>query len=132
MPTQASWGHNNRTVALRIPCGDRHNHRVEYRVAGADANPYLVMAAIFAGILHGLDNPLPLQEEVEGNGLEQEGLPFPIRQSDALWEFMQNDHLRERLGERFCHVYHACKNDELLQFERLITETEIEWMLKNA
>ena len=55
-----------------------------------------------------------------------------LRQSDALWEFMQNDHLRERLGERFCHVYHACKNDELLQFERLITETEIEWMLKNA
>lgn len=46
VPTQASWGHNNRTVALRIPCGDRHNHRVEYRVAGADANPYLVMAAI--------------------------------------------------------------------------------------
>ena len=91
------------------------------------------MAALFAGILHGLDNPqLPLQEEVEGNGLEQEGLPFPIRQSDALWEFMQNDHLRERLGERFCHVFHACKHDELLQFERLITETEIEWMLKNA
>lgn len=41
------------------------------------------MAAIFAGILHGLDNELPLQEEVEGNGLEQDGLPFPIRQSDA-------------------------------------------------
>ncbi len=57
VPTQASWGHNNRTVALRIPCGERQNHRVEYRVAGADANPYLVMAAIFAGILHGLDNP---------------------------------------------------------------------------
>ncbi|EFO3188497.1 glutamine synthetase [Escherichia coli] len=132
VPTQASWGHNNRTVALRIPCGDRHNHRVEYRVAGADANPYLVMAAIFAGILHGLDNELPLQEEVEGNGLEQDGLPFPIRQSDALGEFIENDHLRRYLGERFCHVYHACKNDELLQFERLITETEIEWMLKNA
>ena len=73
VPTQASWGHNNRTVALRIPCGDRDNHRVEYRVAGADANPYLVMSTILAGILHGLDNDLPLQEEVEGNGLEQEG-----------------------------------------------------------
>jgi hypothetical protein len=35
-----------------------------------------------------------------------------------------------RLGERFCHVFHACKHDELLQFERLITETEIEWMLR--
>lgn len=109
VPTQASRGHNNRTVALRIPCGDRDNHRVEYRVAGADANPYLVMSTITAGILHGLDNDLPLQEEVEGNGLEQEGLPFPIRQSDALWEFMQNDSLRELLGERFSHVYHACK-----------------------
>ena len=102
-------------IAWRVPC-----------------QPYLVMAAIFAGILHGLDNELPLQEEVEGNGLEQEGLPFPIRQSDALGEFIENDHLRRYLGERFCHVYHACKNDELLQFERLITETEIEWMLKNA
>ena len=108
VPTQASWGHNNRTVALRIPCGDRHNHRVEYRVAGADANPYLVMAAIFAAFYTGWIT-IYLQEEVEGNGLEQDGLPFPIRQSDALWEFMQNDHLRERLGERFCHVYHACK-----------------------
>ena len=46
-------GHNNRTVALRIPCGDRDNHRVEYRVAGADANPYLVMATILAGIVYG-------------------------------------------------------------------------------
>ena len=96
------------------------------------------MAREYLAPLHCVSHPssyfvwLPLQEEVEGNGLEQEGLPFPIRQSDALWEFMQNDHLRERLGERFCHVFHACKHDELLQFERLITETEIEWMLKNA
>jgi len=132
VPTQASWGHNNRTVALRIPCGDRDNHRVEYRVAGADANPYLVMAAIFAGILHGLDNELPLPPKVKGNGLEQDGLPFPIRQSDALWEFAQHEALCLQLGERFSHVWHACKSNELTQFERLITDTEIEWMLKNA
>jgi gamma-glutamylputrescine synthase len=60
---------------------------VEYRVAGADANPYLVMATILSGIVYGLDNELPLQEPVTGNGLEQDGLPFPIRQSDALYEF---------------------------------------------
>lgn len=53
VPTQASWGHNNRTVALRIPCGERQNHRVEYRVAGADANPYLVMAAILPAFCTG-------------------------------------------------------------------------------
>lgn len=132
VPTQASWGHNNRTVALRIPCSDSHNHRIEYRVAGADANPYLVMAAIFAGILHGLDNTLPLPQEIEGNGLTQHGRPFPIRQSDALSAFIQHHSLRERLGERFCQVYHACKQHELRQFERLITETEIDWMLNNA
>ncbi|EOI3470612.1 glutamine synthetase family protein [Cronobacter turicensis] len=132
VPTQASWGHNNRTVALRIPCGDRDSHRVEYRVAGADANPYLVMSAVLAGIVHGLENNLPLPEAVEGNGLEQEGTPFPIRQSDALYEFQVHPAMRERLGARFCEVFHACKNDELIQFERLITETEIEWMLKNA
>ncbi|MNC80234.1 Gamma-glutamylputrescine synthetase PuuA [compost metagenome] len=67
-----------------------------------------------------------------GNGLEQEGLPFPIRQSDALYEFEHQHELTQYLGERFAHVYHACKLDELMQFERLVTETEIDWMLKNA
>ncbi|MCT7427789.1 glutamine synthetase, partial [Escherichia coli] len=105
---------------------------VEYRVAGADANPYLVMAAIFAGILHGLDNELPLQEEVEGNGLNRKAYPSRIRQSDALGEFIENDHLRRYLGERFCHVYHACKMMSCCSLSASITETEIEWMLKNA
>lgn len=132
VPTQASWGHNNRTVALRIPIGEPENHRVEYRVAGADANPYLVVAAILAGILYGLDNELPLPKPVSGNGLEQEGLPFPIRQSDALYEFEHQRALTQYLGERFANVYHACKRDEMMQFERLVTETEIDWMLKNA
>ncbi|WP_411754295.1 glutamine synthetase family protein [Serratia sp. (in: enterobacteria)] len=132
VPIQASWGHNNRTVALRIPCGDAQNHRVEYRVAGADANPYLVVATILAGMLYGLDTELPLPEPVTGNGLEQEGLPFPIRQSDALYEFEHQHELTHYLGERFSQVYHACKMGELMQFERLVTETEIDWMLKNA
>ncbi len=132
VPIQASWGHNNRTVALRIPCGEAENRRVEYRVAGADANPYLVMAAILAGMLYGLDTALPLPAPVTGNGLEQEGLPLPIRQSDALYEFEHQRALTHYLGERFTHVYHACKTDELLQFERRVTETEIDWMLKNA
>lgn len=132
VPTQASWGHNNRTVALRIPCGEAESRRIEYRVAGADANPYLVVATVLAGLLHGLEHELPLPEPVTGNGLEQEGVPLPIRQSDALCEFEEQATLKHYLGERFCHVYHACKSDELLQFERLVTETEIDWMLKNA
>lgn len=132
VPLQASWGHNNRTVALRIPCGERENRRVEYRVAGADANPYLVMSAILAGILHGLDNPLPLPPPVQGNGHEATGIPLPLRQSEALCEFENSSALQKWLGERFSRVWLSCKQYELMQFERLITATEIEWMLKNA
>ena len=132
VPLQASWGHNNRTVALRIPCGDSDNHRMEYRVAGADANPYLVVSTILAGIVHGLDNQLPLPLPVKGNGHEADGLALPIRQSDALYEFENSYPLQKLLGERFSAVWHSCKQYELMQFERLITATEIDWMLKNA
>ncbi|CAX60432.1 MULTISPECIES: glutamine synthetase family protein [Erwinia] len=132
VPLQASWGHNNRTVALRIPCGDIDSHRIEYRVAGADANPYLVMAAILAGMLHGIDNQLPLPPAITGNGHEADGNPLPIRQSDALYEFEQSTPLQKLLGERFGFVWHSCKHHELMHFERLITSTEIDWMLKNA
>ena len=132
VPLQASWGHNNRTVALRIPCGDINSHRIEYRVAGADANPYLVMAAILAGMLHGIDNQLPLPPAITGNGHEADGNPLPIRQSDALYEFEQSTPLQKLLGERFGFVWHSCKHHELMHFERLITSTEIDWMLKNA
>ena len=132
VPLLASWGHNNRTVALRIPCGDLENRRIEYRVAGADANPYLVVSAILAGLLHGLDHQLPLPQPVQGNGHEAEGIPLPIRQSDALCEFENSAALQKLLGERFGAVWHSCKHYELMQFERLITATEIDWMLKNA
>ncbi len=132
VPLQASWGHNNRTVALRIPCGDPENHRVEYRVAGADANPYLVVAAVMAGMLQGIDVALPLPSAVKGNGHLAEGSRLPIRQSDALYEFAHSAALQKRLGVRFGFVWHSCKHHEMMHFERLITATEIDWMLKNA
>lgn len=55
-PQFSSWGYNDRSAALRIPCSDNRNRRIEYRLAGADANPYLVMATILAGILYGLNS----------------------------------------------------------------------------
>ncbi|NDL62291.1 glutamine synthetase family protein [Acerihabitans arboris] len=133
VPVQANWGYNNRTVALRIPCGGGDNHRVEYRAPGADANPYLVMAAVLAGVLHGLDNAPPLPEAVTGNGGDEgQGESLPLRQCEALRVFKDDRRLPRLLGERFCQVYHACKYAELSHFERLVTETEIDCMLKNA
>ena len=55
VPMAAHWGFNNRTVALRVPHGSGAATRIEHRVSGADANPFLVVAAILAGIRHGID-----------------------------------------------------------------------------
>lgn len=132
VPLHASWGHNNRTVALRIPCGDRQDRRIEHRVAGADANPYLVVATVLAALQHGLDNRLQPPPPVVGNGLIVEGDSFPFRMSDALTAFEECDVLKRYLGEEFCHIYYICKNDELLQFERHVTELELNWILKTT
>ncbi|MEB3130810.1 hypothetical protein VJC19_22040, partial [Bacillus paralicheniformis] len=78
------------------------------------------------------DNQLPLPSAITGNGHEADGRPLPIRQSDALDEFAQSSPLQKLLGERFGFVWHSCKHHELMHFERLITATEIDWMLKNA
>jgi glutamine synthetase len=53
-PSGASWGYDHREVALRVPRSSEDNRRIEHRIAGADANPYLVLAAVLAGIHAGL------------------------------------------------------------------------------
>ncbi|MFO1187661.1 MAG: hypothetical protein U1E87_09575 [Alphaproteobacteria bacterium] len=55
VPVNRHWGINNRSTGLRIPAGDSAARRIEHRVSGADSNPYLVLAAILAGALHGLE-----------------------------------------------------------------------------
>ena len=67
-----------------------------------------------------------------GNGHNAQGAPLPVRQSEALDIFARNRALQDLLGERFSFVWHSCKHHDLMQFERLITATEIDWMLKNA
>ena len=65
-PLNASWGHDNRTTALRIPKSTNNASRIELRVAGADANPYLAIAVLLAGLLHGLVERPELQAESRG------------------------------------------------------------------
>lgn len=84
-PTTVSWGGNNRTVALRLPDSGAQK-RIEHRVAGADANPYLALAAIIAGIIYGLDCALPLSSpQIYGDAtLPSYGLaPLPHSKAQA-------------------------------------------------
>ncbi|MEI7180181.1 glutamine synthetase family protein [Pectobacterium carotovorum] len=124
-PLFSSWGYNDRSAAIRIPCSDRENQRIEYRLAGADANPYLAVAAILSGMLYGLDNalPLPLSKAPNDTAL------FPLFQQDALALFEQSAPLHDLLGEHFCRLWHTCKSDEWAKFESVVTEAESVWNL---
>ena len=67
-PVAATWGINNRSVSLRVPAGPSPSRHVEHRVAGADANPYLVAALVLGGMLHGIERELDPGPPVAGNG----------------------------------------------------------------
>lgn len=95
-------------MALRLPCADSANQRIEYRLAGADANPYLALAVMLGGLLHGLEHPLPLPPAA--NGCESDNAaPLPLGQQEALALFRHSDPLRELLGPAFCTLWHTCK-----------------------
>ena len=88
-PTRAVWGHNNRSVAVRVPASPPLARRLEHRVAGADANPYLVLAAVLEGIRAGLEADMEPPAPVDGNAYEGtagEALPSSLEAALALWD----------------------------------------------
>src|SRR3546814_5916086 len=78
VPTQRSWGFENRSVALRVPAGSGDARRIEHRVAGADANPYLALATLLAGIHKGIVGEIEPGAPSDGNAALDyaDGLPF--------------------------------------------------------
>lgn len=128
-PTAPTWGWNNRTVALRIPPGPPSARRIEHRVAGSDANPYLVLAAVLAGVLHGLEAKGDPGEPVTGNAYEQAPPSLPLTWEEAIAAFRAGPVLPSYLGERFCRLYATCRAFERDRFHARVTPTEHEWYL---
>lgn len=123
-PTRAVWAENNRSVALRIPVSTDENRRVEHRIAGADANPYLVMAALIQGMAEGIENALVPPPPVEGNAYDEDGLALPDDMDDAL-QLMQRSTFAERaLGPLLAKVYKDLKRAEIVAFWAEITPLE--------
>ena len=77
VPVNTSWGINNRSVSFRVPMGGGRARRIEHRIAGADANPYLVMAAMLAGVHHGIANKLAPTPPSTGNAGEEADPEMP-------------------------------------------------------
>ena len=112
VPTAADWGLDHRGVAVRVPSARGAGTRFEHRVAGADANPYLVTAAVLAGALHGLERAREPIAPTEGSSTSPDAAALPKRWHEALARLAEGRILPPRLGEDFCALYRTVKEDE--------------------
>lgn len=129
-PVEPNWGANHRNVALRVPVSDQKNLRVEHRVSGADANPYLVTAAILAGVHHGMRNRCDPGRMVSQGELIKPKRKIPNRWDAALDKMARSSFLREYLGSEFCAAYIANRRDESRRFHNRISEIDFDWYLR--
>ncbi len=123
----AHWGFNNRTVALRVPRANGAATRIEHRVAGADANPYLVIAAILAGMWYGIANEIDPGPAVEGNSETIDAPPLPTAWVNALDLFQRSGIVRGAFGASFQEVFARLKQSERSNFERIVTPLDYLW-----
>jgi glutamine synthetase len=132
-PLTPNWGFNHRNVSLRIPVSGDSNRRIEHRTAGADSNPYLVMAAVLAGILHGLENrcdPGPMIAEREE--IEEEVITLPQHWPDALDAFDASIFLPQYLGKEYCQLFSTIRRDECRAFKATVSDVDYRWYLRTV
>ncbi|WP_433705847.1 glutamine synthetase family protein [Paraburkholderia sacchari] len=125
--SRASWGFEDRDACIRIPESDEANLRIEHRLAGADANPYLVLAAILAGIEHGLEagrEPIASLNQDRTSGVD-----FPCDMLSAVSAMRGHAGVREGLGDDFTMVYCENKRQDHLDFMNSIGAREYRWFL---
>ena len=128
-PTDASWGIENRTCALRVIPGSASSQRVEYRIAAADANPYLALAAAIASGLSGIEQQLSPSKPVRGNAYEEKfpkSLALPTTLWDAAQLFKKSAVANDWFGEAFVAHFAATREWEEREFRRHITDWELQ------
>jgi len=134
VPMNATWGYNNRGVAVRVPVSGASDRRLEHRLAGADANPYLVAAAVLAGMLHGIEQKLAPPDPLVGNAYTQR-LTAPRLPGDwatALERFGESAFLRDWFGERFVKLYELTRRGEMQSFNSRLTALDYSWYLEQV
>jgi glutamine synthetase len=134
-PTAPIWGVNNRSVSLRVPAGPPASRHVEHRFAGADANPYLALAAMLAGVHHGMVNQIDPGPAVVGDGYKAAAdSPFQVPGNwyAAIDALESSAIMRDYLGSRFVDMYCAVKRTEQDRFFSEVTALDYDWYLKNA
>lgn len=128
-PRNRRWGFANKTANLSLPGHPDEPQWIEHRLAGADANPYLVVAAILAGVHHGITQQLDPGAPFDGDAAKfvDETLPFNI--DGALLALENGSVMREYLGPAYVDLYCATKRAELERFRAFIPPHEYDWYL---
>jgi glutamine synthetase len=129
-PTSPCWGYENRTVSVRVPAGKTASRRLEQRVAGADANPYLIFAVLLSSILEGVEQRLEPGTPIEGDGYQQGGEALPIYLPDAVRLFEGSDFVQRNLGSELQRIYALSKWQENDEFRSRITPLEYQSYLE--
>jgi glutamine synthetase len=127
-PTNATCGVDNRTCALRVVPGGPSSQRVEYRVAAADANPYLALAAAIASGLHGIEQRIEPEAQVQGNAYAKKfprRLALPRSLDEAANRLAASRLAQDYLGEAFVEHFAATREWEAREFARAVTDWEL-------
>jgi glutamine synthetase len=123
-PTSVSWGRDNRTCGFRI-VGHGQSRRVECRIPGADANPYLAFAALLAAGLDGIENETDPGPELKGNAYEAgeaEAFPASLREAVANWE--KSDFVKKAFGDAVYKHYLNYGQLEQGLYDKVVTDYE--------
>ena len=123
-PNNACWSEDNRAAGLRIPASSPVARRVENRLPGADANPYLAIAASLAAGLHGIERQIAPTPAIQGEFEVPEHLSLPCTLHAALERLKRSGLARELFGKEFIEGYIATKTLELSDFFDEITPWE--------
>ena len=127
-PTSATWGVENRTCALRVIQGGPRSQRVEYRIAAADINPYLAIAAGIGSGLWGIEQRIEPDEPISGNAYERK-LPakrqLPRTLTEAAERLAHSKTAQELFGAPFVAHFAASREWEEREFRRAVTDWEL-------
>ncbi len=131
-PTYASWGFDNRSAAVRVITASRLATRIEHRVAGADTNPYLVVAMILSAALAGMKEKTQPGGAISGDEHAINHEPLPTNWDQSLQRFAKSSFAYAALGPKYRGLYTACKQQEISEFSLRVTDVEYDAYIRTV
>lgn len=123
-PSAVSWGYENRTTAVRIPGGNHEVRRIEHRVAGADANPYLVLAGVLGAALVGIEDQIKPPKPFKGRAYSERLPKLPADWASAVNAFEDGSMVPRIFDSTLHSMFVACKRQEIAGFATQVTDLE--------